>query len=213
MVRFRIFGIPVEVQPWFWLMLAIFGGIDKIGNPDALLYLCLFILAGFVSILVHELGHALVGKAYGADPEISLNLMGGLAAFPAGRFTRKQDFLVTAAGPFVQILLGLAAFAVLLVFKEQLTGKPLSYFFSILMVISFFWAILNLVPVLPLDGGRMLHAILGPSRVRITLWISIVSAIVCGILLLMRMGTIIFPIYLGMFAYQSWQALQQLPRR
>ena len=77
--------------------------------------------------------------------------------------------------------------------------------------ISLFWAALNLLPVLPLDGGQMLNAILGPARLKLTLWISILTAVGAGLLVFNRTGSILFPLFLGMFAFQSWQALRQHP--
>ena len=63
MIRFNLFGIPVQVQPWFWLTLVLIGGGVGANTADELLLLALFVVAGFVSILVHELGHALAGMA------------------------------------------------------------------------------------------------------------------------------------------------------
>mgnify|MGYP003859642771 FL=1 len=83
------------------------------------------------------------------------------------------------------------------------------YFLHILVLISFFWAILNLLPVLPLDGGQMLNAILGPARIKITLWITIVVAIVTAVLMFTQTRSIVFPIFLGMFAWQAFQGLKE----
>jgi Zn-dependent protease len=84
-----------------------------------------------------------------------------------------------------------------------------SLFLSTLIFISFFWAILNLLPVLPLDGGQMLNAALGPARIKITLWISIVVAVTAAIGVFLQTNSYIFPIFLGMFAWQAFQALKQ----
>lgn len=206
MVRFSIFGIPVEVQPWFWLTLALIGGINDAGTPDGLLRLLLFVLAGFISVLVHELGHALTGKRFGAATAITLHAFGGYATFPAGRFTRGQDFLVTAAGPAIQLVLGGIFLAVL---KSGTTFAPMGVvFIKALAGISIFWAILNLIPVIPLDGGRLMASILGPRQITLTLKISMIIAIASSALFLYFNIGIIFPILLGFMAYQNWQELQ-----
>ncbi len=82
------------------------------------------------------------------------------------------------------------------------------YFLKTLMLISLFWSVLNLLPVLPLDGGQMLHAALGPDRIKITLWTTIVVATVTGVWMFTATGSIIFPIFLGMYAWQAFQALR-----
>jgi stage IV sporulation protein FB len=209
MIRFSIFGIPVQVQPFFWITLAIIGGAINANSPEALLRLGLFLLAGFVSILVHELGHALTARKFGARSEIVLQAFGGYAAYSGARLTRPQSFAVTAAGPAVQIVLGLALLQVLRYLPDL--NPNMLYFLKILVWISLVWAILNLLPVLPLDGGQMLNAILGPQRIRITLWTTIIVSVAAGLLALRFTGSILMPVFMGMFAWQAWQALRRHP--
>jgi Zn-dependent protease len=122
---------------------------------------------------------------------------------------RTRTFLVTAAGPALQIVLG----GVVYLFAETFPGmsREAVYFVKVLYGFSFVWAILNLLPVLPLDGGRILQTILGPIRIKLTLMISIVVAVGVGVLYFMKTGDILLPIFMGMFAYQAFQALKALP--
>lgn len=207
MVRFTIFGIHVEVQPFFWLTLVIFGGALHADSSAEIFRILLFVLAGFISILVHELGHALTARHFGAHSHIVLQAFGGFAAYSGVKMTRLQSFLVTAAGPVVQIILGLLV--LLLVRNVSIPSEQGTYFMATLMVISLFWAILNLLPVLPLDGGQMLNAVLGPARIRITLWVSIFVAVVAAAAMFFYTGSFIFPIFLAMFAWQAFQALKE----
>jgi stage IV sporulation protein FB len=207
MVRFSIFGIPVQVQPFFWITLVIIGGAQGADSSAEIFKILLFVLAGFISVLVHELGHALTARKFGAHSEITLQAFGGYAAYSGVRLTRPQSFAVTAAGPGIQILLGLAVFFAL----PQLTklNPSAGYFLFTLMVISIFWALLNLLPVLPLDGGQLLNVVLGPQRIRITLWTTIIVSVGVGLLLFQRTGSILFPLFMGMFAWQAYQALRE----
>lgn len=66
MVHFTLFGIPVYIRPSFWVVLAIFGGALSISSVEDLIYPALFVIAGFVAILSHEMGHALVGRKLAA---------------------------------------------------------------------------------------------------------------------------------------------------
>ena len=207
MIRFSLFGIPVEVQPFFWVSLVILGGAHRTDSVADVFRILLFVIAGFISILVHELGHALTAGSFGASSRISLQAFGGYAAYSGVRLSRTRNFLVTAAGPAIQIVLGLSILLILRFVPDmQRDGR---YFLWILMVISFVWAILNLLPVLPLDGGQMLNAALGPARIKITLWITIVVAITVGAAMFLRNGDLLFPIFLGMFAWQAIQALKE----
>jgi stage IV sporulation protein FB len=200
MLHFSIFGIPVHVQPFFWITMALIGGAFTATTPESILLLVLFILAGFISILVHELGHALTLKAFG-----------GFAAYPGGRLSRKQSFLVTAAGPAIQLLLAGLAFATLVYVPAIHQNPNVGYFFLILVRISMFWALLNLLPILPLDGGQLLNSALGPSRIKITLWVTIIVSVSVAAYMLFRSGfrDLIFPIFLASFAFQAFQALRQ----
>jgi stage IV sporulation protein FB len=209
MIRFSIFGIPVQVHPFFWITLAIIGGALSANSPDALLRLGLFLLAGFISLMVHELGHALTARKFGARSEIVLQAFGGYAAYSGVRLTRPQSFAVTAAGPAVQIALGFLLLQILPHLTEL--NPNMVYFIRILVWVSLVWAVLNLLPVLPLDGGQMLNAILGPQRIRITLWTSILVSVGIALLALLLTSSILLPVFMGMFAWQAWQALRQHP--
>jgi Zn-dependent protease len=210
MIQFSLFNIPIRVELWFWLTLAFIGGVLRVDSKEAFFLLLLFIIAGFISILVHELGHALTAKAFGKRVEIVLQAFGGYAAYSGGAsLDRTRTFLVTAAGPALQIVLG----GVVYLFAETFPGmsREAVYFVKVLYGFSFVWAILNLLPVLPLDGGRILQTILGPIRIKLTLMISIVVAVGVGVLYFMKTGDILLPIFMGMFAYQAFQALKALP--
>jgi Zn-dependent protease len=207
MIRFSLFKIPVEVQPFFWITLVILGGVGGADSSAEIFNIVLFVLAGFISVLVHELGHALTARSFGAHSAITLQAFGGYAAYSGVRLSRWQSFLVTAAGPVIQIVLGLVVF---LVIRSAPGISPHGgYFLKILMIISFVWAILNLLPVVPLDGGQMLNAALGPDRIKLTLWISIIVALTAALAMFTYTRSILFPIFLGMFAWQAFQALKE----
>ena len=207
MIRFSLFGIPVEIQPFFWISLVILGGAAGADTAAEIFEIGLFVLAGFISILIHELGHALTARSFGAASRITLQAFGGYAAYAGAGLSRWQSFLVTAAGPAIQIALGVAVFF-LLRSHPDLSDHG-AYFLSELWSISLFWAILNLLPVLPLDGGQMLNAALGPARIKITLWVTILVAAVTGLAMFRYTHSIIFPVFLGMFGWQAFQKLKE----
>jgi Zn-dependent protease len=211
MVRFSIFGIPVQVQPFFWITLVILGGALDANSATAMFEIALFVMAGFISILVHELGHALTARKFGAYSQITLQAFGGYAEFSGARLTRPQSFTVTAAGPAIQILLGLAVWYVASYLPPL--KYHAAYFLMTLRDISLFWALLNLLPVLPLDGGQMLHALLGPARIRITLWVTLIVTLLLGLFIFERTGSLLFSLFMGMFAWQAFQALRETRRR
>jgi Zn-dependent protease len=82
-----------------------------------------------------------------------------------------------------------------------------TYLAAQFVFVSIFWAILNLVPILPLDGGRLCSAITGKPR--LALRISLVTAIVLAAGFLYLGYGLFTPIFFGMLAYNNWQQLQQ----
>ena len=108
MIQFSLFGIPVRVELIFWLTLALIGGGLSARDSESLLVVALFVLAGFVSVLIHEMGHALMIRKFKLPTQVVLAAFGGYATYPPGILTRKQSFIVTAAGPVIQLVFGIA---------------------------------------------------------------------------------------------------------
>ena len=207
MLRFNILGIPVQVQPWFWITMALIGGAFGASSSIEILLVLVFMFAGFLSIMVHELGHAVMIRRFGLPTAITLHAFGGFATFPAGRLNRKQSFAVTAAGPGVQFALGilLIAFANVITIPEGSLFLP--FLFNLIWV-SIVWSVLNCLPIYPMDGGQMLAAVLGPSNQRYVHLIGAICAAAIGLAGYFLLNTILLPIFMALFAWQNWQAFQ-----
>ncbi|PXA05520.1 hypothetical protein DDZ13_01215 [Coraliomargarita sinensis] len=211
MIRFSILGIPVCVQPWFWLTMVFIGGGLHASNSLEIMLVAVFAFAGFLSIMIHELGHALMIRKYGLPTSITLQAFGGFASYPSGQLDRKQSFLVTAAGPGLQFAFGilLIGLAGLIQIPEGSLFRP---FLRDLILVSIFWSILNCLPVYPMDGGQMLAAILGPRKQRYVHLISAIVAVAIGVAGYFYLGTILLPIFMALFAWHNWQSFQATPR-
>jgi stage IV sporulation protein FB len=131
--RFRFLGFPVRVTWLFWLVAAALGynlamALDEQAqmipggfNPGFAILLCVWVAATLLSILIHELGHALAFRWFGIESQIVLYHMGGLAIPTAGyifqrggirrRLTHGNQILVSAAGPLLQLASGIAVAA------------------------------------------------------------------------------------------------------
>src|SRR5262249_19430237 len=106
-LRFQLFGIPVRVHPFFWLVGVILGfrALRDNPGPTGFFYLGLWLAVMFVSILVHELGHVFAGQAFGSNGHIVLYSFGGLAIGSADASERWQRIFVMFAGPLAGFLL------------------------------------------------------------------------------------------------------------
>jgi stage IV sporulation protein FB len=177
-VRFRIFGIPVRIHPIFWLSSALL-----VWNGDRLDLVFVGILCVLVSVLVHELGHAIMSRRYGYPSEIVLYFMGGYAT--TSRFPTWQRIAVTAAGPGIGLLLfasvyGLWAVLIRTVPEVVREYEAIGYAIRILLFANLVWNIMNLVPCLPLDGGQIMQALVfqygGRQAVSLAMKISIAAS-------------------------------------
>ena len=188
--HFHIGPIPVRVTGWFWPAAGLFGwGLaQSLAGEDTrtlLIYLGVWVLVVFCSILVHELGHALAFAASGQSSRIVLYHFGGLAVptgMPASALKSPlRRLAVSAAGPVAQLGLAVAVVAIVMMLGYQvpdpgflsslpiignylkevsLAAQPIPSMLGRLMVyhllfVNIAWAILNLLPVQPLDGGRI----------------------------------------------------------
>ncbi|GAB4456693.1 MAG: site-2 protease family protein [Anaerolineales bacterium] len=181
-LRFSVGGIPVRVHPLFWLIALL------LGSSGSLATIPIWILVVFVSVLVHELGHALAFRFYGIRSQIVLHAMGGLtipeATLWGGGWARvspspRQEIVISLAGPFAGF--GFAALVMLAVVASGGTlltsrlfgilplpltaflpfgGSLLSVFVTMLLFVNVFWGIFNLLPVFPLDGGQVTRNVL-----------------------------------------------------
>ncbi len=180
MLRFRLGSIPVEVHPTHLLVSALLGwltvrslsasGADvwpyrqlhDPGGPDytrtALLVVLAWMFIIFVSVLVHELGHALAGRMFGYQPSIALVGLGGVTQTNApGPLPWHKMVVVTAAGPLAGLMLGLTALGLLKFAspRSEVLNTILLWFF----LANLFWTLFNLLPVPPLDGGHIVNAV------------------------------------------------------
>jgi Zn-dependent protease len=226
-LRFQLLGIPVRVHPVFWLTSAFLAWDQQ--NSDVRV-MVVRILCIFVAILVHEMGHALMNKIFGFHSEIVLYFFGGYAT--STRHSTWRDIAVSAAGPGAGFLLYFGIYALARVwitsgwfFENRETNFLLANAIDFSLFINLAWNAMNLVPVIPLDGGQICRELcLWFSRARgmeICLIISTVAA--AGLAAWSIMARInhtgvlgLDPTFLifmfGYLALQSYQQYEQVRR-
>jgi Zn-dependent protease len=181
-LRLRLFGFPVEIQPSFWI-LALFVGYYGYGSKRAFLWIAVVLS----SVLVHELGHATLARYYGQEPGIQLHALGGLTIWrPVTPLGRGQQVLIALAGPGAGLLLGVAALAALIASGGAARGETVApsatvTALEVIAITNLFWSAVNLLPVLPFDGGHVLLHALGPRRRRLAVTISLVFGLLAAV--------------------------------
>lgn len=182
----RIFGIPIEIDLTFLLVLPVFAWV--IGSqveiwvgilgilPDVTVssgaltdgatpwLLGLTAAVGlFIGVLLHELGHSLVAMRYGFEIDsIKLWLLGGVAQFTEMPEDWRQEFTVAIAGPVVSIALGVVSYGAFTVLPADFPAIRFVVGYLALMNVAL--AGFNLLPGFPMDGGRVLRALLARNR-------------------------------------------------
>ncbi|WP_436911570.1 site-2 protease family protein [Halosimplex marinum] len=117
----------------------------------------------FVSVGVHELGHAWAARRYGIGTQsITLWLLGGIAALEEMPREWNREFWIAIAGPITSVLTGVACYAVLLAVPAS--APVVGFVLGWLVVTNILLAVFNLLPAFPMDGGRILRALLARSR-------------------------------------------------
>jgi Zn-dependent protease len=158
-LRWQMFGIPVRVHPLFWLVSLLLGYDGIMQSNLGKEYLLVWVGCVFVSILVHELGHVLMGMIFGSRGHIVMYSMGGLAIGSKDVDRRWQRILVSLAGPLAQLLLlFVPVFVLLFLWRPSFLANANEYVLTtlfFLLEINLFWALLNLLPIWPLDGGQI----------------------------------------------------------
>ncbi|MGC4095202.1 MAG: site-2 protease family protein [Polyangiaceae bacterium] len=205
----RIFGIEVRAHVTFVLLLLLAAlNFGQGAGTRGALFGVLLVLAQFACITLHELGHSLVARRFGAQVrEIVLLPIGGMARMLREPKTPWAELATAVAGPLVNVVIAFALAAVWMarggvpdqaLLAEQLKHLNASSFLLWLMASNMVLAVFNMIPALPMDGGRVLRASLSffLGRTRATV-------IAAGIGQLIALGFVGF----GLFEQHPWLLL------
>ena len=182
-LRFSLLGFPVRVHPLFWLIALLLGS----GSGDPLQIL-IWVFVVFVSILIHELGHALAFRRYGLSSQIILHFSGGLTVPESTLWGNRwanvalgpnEQIFISFAGPGAGFLFAALIIAGVLIAGGSIIttrllgfipfpgfaflpfgGQILGAVVTSLLWVNLFWGLINLMPVYPLDGGNIARYIL-----------------------------------------------------
>ncbi|MBZ5618596.1 MAG: hypothetical protein LAQ69_07720 [Acidobacteriia bacterium] len=233
---FRLFGVPVHVKFWFWITVVILGGNREAGG------LVIWAAVCFFSILLHELGHVYAFRAFGERAEVVLYGWGGLAVPDRPVRTPLAQFVVALAGPaagfglaglamaaawvsgatihfgFHMFLPTLSAWPALAGYTEYQSLPSFHWYMLLndLLFVNFYWGLVNLLPVFPLDGGNASRAVFEQhDALRGKRHALILSAIVAAAVALLGLGgrSLYMAVMFGILAVSSLHALQSNPHR
>src|SRR5689334_1281200 len=236
-LRFNLAGFPVRVHPLFWLIALLLGS----GSGDPLQIL-IWVVVVFVSILIHELGHALAFRRYGLSSQIILHFAGGLTVPESTLWGNRwanvalgpnEQIFISVAGPGAGFLLaGLIIVGVLVSGGSIITARllgfiPLPAFVSLpfggailgdlitsLLWVNIFWGFINLMPVYPLDGGNVARYILLQVDPIAGVRKSLWVSVITGGLIALIAFFLLHSVYMAiLFGFLAFQSYQSLQGR
>jgi Zn-dependent protease/CBS domain-containing protein len=225
---FRIgsaFGIPIRLNWTFLIVLPLFAAfiawsisdltllinetfattIDADQLADGFLPWVLGLTSAlglFLGVLLHEFGHSLVALRYGYEIDsITLWLLGGVASFAEFPEDWRHELVIAIAGPVVSILLGVGSYLAFITLPSS--AAPARFVFGYLAVLNIVLAVFNLLPAFPMDGGRVLRALLArnQSRAQATQQAAAVGKVFAFGLALLGLFANFFLILLALFIY------------
>jgi stage IV sporulation protein FB len=175
-LRFSLLGVPVAVNLWFFLLAMVIAGNRS--APE----LAAFVGVAFVSILAHEMAHALAYRAYGYKPQVAISgLINSTSAQGDRPLRPRQHLLMVLAGPAAT--LALAGLATLVRRYGDVPSGLFTVALRDMAAVNLFWGIFNLIPMLPMDGGQAVLAVSRMVTRRNTLRPALAFSMVVGVAL------------------------------
>lgn len=193
--------IPISIHPLFWLFAALIGYFISQSFAGTIIWIGIILL----SVLFHEFGHALTAIAFKQSPQIQLVALGGVTSFQGPKLKFYKQFLIVLNGPLAGLLLFLIATLVLTIPLSPVVHKIV----ATIQYVNLFWSIINLFPVLPLDGGQLLRialeAFFGVKGFKASLLIGMGFAVILSFYFFMIQSFLIGAFFF-LFAFSSFDA-------
>lgn len=212
----KVSGIRISVH-WTFLILIIWIVMSNLRSGlgfNEILWSITFVLTIFVCVILHELGHALTAQRFKIKTrEISILPIGGVAQLESIPEKPKEELLVALAGPAVNILIALILYPFVSFYQNMeelstLTRIGSGNFLLALMSINLWLALFNLIPAFPMDGGRVLRALLAfrLSHVKATAIAATVGQVLAMVFVFLGFFSNPFLIFIGFFIFLGAQS-------
>jgi Zn-dependent protease len=211
--HFRLFGVPVRVEPFFVIVAVLFGI-----QLEPLWLVLAWVVVVFLSVLVHELGHVLAYRVFGQRSAVVLHGFGGFTV-PAGGgrrvLSKRRSIIVSLSGSAAQILV-LGVPAVVALRSDWAVRQEIEWAFSndfnwwpilgLLRFVSIWWAVFNLLPIRPLDGGHVAEELVGFET---ACKLSIGAAAVAAFVAFRSFGSLFPLLFFAMLAFLNYRDLRE----
>lgn len=214
-MRFTIFSIPIHIRPSFWLVAVIIFPFQLtiLGRPESWPFLAAWLVVVAVSVIAHELGHAVTARRFGAEVDMTLYALGGFTRWATTQpLSPWRRVLVAAAGSSVGFVLGGLVYLGLENGLVSEDSRVLEFALESFWQVNILWGVLNWLPVRPLDGGHIfqgtMQALLGKPGERIADVVFPVVTVAGGLFAYTRGYVIaaLFAVFILMDEMRRWRA-------
>jgi len=213
-------GIPTKIHWTFWILIVwiIYTNASQGQGGAETMWYILFVFAIFTCVILHELGHSLAARRYGIQTRsITILPIGGVASLEKIPENPKQELVVAIAGPLVNIIIAIALWLFLSLTGELNLGvgdvEAMTHinggnFLITLLIMNILLVVFNMIPAFPMDGGRVLRALLAMnmSRVKATEWAVNIGKGFAILFVFWGLSSNPFLIFIALFIFLSAQA-------
>lgn len=197
--------IPIRIYPVFWVLVLMISWL----NSQTLQGIAIWSVVIFFSVLVHEYGHALTAIAFGQKAEINFVGLGGVTKRTGPSLSGPKEFLIVLNGPIFGFIFSYLAYCLIIYADHPIWVYALRITFNV----NLFWTILNLLPVLPLDGGHLMRLILegcfGFRGKKFAFFLSLLFSLLFAMFFLFQDQMIVAALFI-MMAFESYRAWADL---
>lgn len=210
MTLMRVSGVPVHVHWTLGALLVGWVGVAALSGHQGWMETFALALVFFGSVLAHEVGHMLAARAFAVRTfQILLLPIGGVAQMERRALSPFEDLLISVAGPAVNLVVGGLVFLPALLLADDLLLK--------VAIINLALGLFNLIPAFPMDGGRVLRAVLtelwgARSALTPTLAVGFAFALVFFVMgsVLPEIGLVILAVLMAAMQWQEYRVQQRL---
>ncbi|MDH3650113.1 MAG: site-2 protease family protein [Saprospiraceae bacterium] len=216
----KFFGIPTTIHWTFWILIIwiVYRGLAQGDNRSEILWYVLFVFTIFVCVVLHELGHALAARRYKINTRsITILPIGGVASLESMPEEPSKELVVAIAGPLVNVAIAIILWMFLTItgqwlsdveqFQEMTSIHAGNFLFG-LFAVNILLVVFNMIPAFPMDGGRILRALLSfkLDRVRATEWAVNIGKVFAILFVFWGFSNNPFLIFIALFIFLSAQA-------
>jgi stage IV sporulation protein FB len=198
--------IPITIYPTFWIFAALIGYLNSRSFLGTLIWIAII----FVSVLFHEFGHALTARMFGQNPRIELVALGGLTYHNGQKLPFWKQFFIVLDGPIFGFLLVIVA--TILLHAPALSQGVIGSIISLTRMVNLFWTVVNLLPVMPMDGGQLLRILLekifGLKGFKYAVLISMIIAVAIALFFFLTQAFLLGAFFF-LLAFQSYDTFRR----